>query len=488
MRKNKIYAVGLGVILGITLPTMIAAAEPTTEIPALEAPADESQGQEPSLAPESEAKPEPSGEAEQALEGESATEPSGEAGQALEGESAAEPSGESETAPSEETTAPVSREDSGEIGPGQGMEEQSGGGTITNTSGDTNDYSKIGPGMSSSAPSDANGLTEVQEFLTMTVENPVVQITDKYSYEQMEADIQSLQKRYGTAHMQVTTIGTSADGRNIYDIIVGNPNAGKHVLIQGAIHAREYANPLLMMKQIEDALAFYDTGAYNGRRLSDLLNQVAVHFVPMANPDGVALSQFGLDALNTDELKQTVQTAYASDLAAGRTSYEFGRYLERWKANARGVDLNHNFDALWTNTSSNWMLPSYSGYKGLTPVSEPESQALVNLMNSDYPWAAVLNYHSMGKVIYWDIEGNKERERSRQLAQLMSAATGGYQMLYSGGGGGFKDWAQLKENPVPSITVETGKVDCPMPVSEFASIWAENRAGWALVADFVLMY
>ena len=81
------------------------------------------------------------------------------------------------------------------------MEEQSGGGTITNTSGDTNDYSKIGPGMSSSAPSDANGLTEVQEFLTMTVENPVVQITDKYSYEQMEADIQSLQKRYGTAHM-----------------------------------------------------------------------------------------------------------------------------------------------------------------------------------------------------------------------------------------------------------------------------------------------
>ena len=116
-------------------------------------------------------------------------------------------------------------------------------------------------------------------------------------------------------------------------------------------------------------------------------------------------------------------TAYTSDLAAGRTTQEFSRYLERWKSNARGVDLNHNFDALWTNTSSNWMLPSFSGYKGLTPVSEPESQALVNLMNSNYPWAAVLNYHSMGKVIYWDIEGNKEKEKSQQLAQLMSAAT-----------------------------------------------------------------
>ena len=128
------------------------------------------------------------------------------------------------------------------------------------------------------------------------------------------------------------------------------------------------------------------------------------------------------------------------------------------------------------------------GYKGLTPISEPESQALVNLMNSNYPWAAVLNYHSMGKVIYWDIEGNKEKEKSQQLAQLMSAATGGYQMLYSGGGGGFKDWVQLKENPVPSITVETGKMDCPMPVSEFESIWAENRTGWAVTAEFVLSY
>ncbi len=485
MRKNKIYAIGLGVILGITLPTMIAAAEPVDQIPALEAPAEESQGQEISSTPESESESTPAGEPQETLESGAETEPSGET---------AAPESGAETEPSGETTAPESgaeTEPSGEIGPGQGMEEPSAGGTISHTSGGVKDYSNIGPGMSSFASSDAGGSAnpaEVQEFLTMTVENPVVQITDKYSYEQMESDLQSLQQRYGTAHMQITTIGTSADGRKIYDIIVGNPNAGKHVLIQGAIHAREYANPLLMMKQIEDALAFYDTGSYNGRKLSDLLNQVAVHFVPMANPDGVALSQFGLDALKTDELKQTVQAAYASDLAAGRTSYEFNRYLERWKANARGVDLNHNFDALWTNTSSNWMLPSYSGYKGLTPVSEPESQALVNLMNSDYPWAAVLNYHSMGKVIYWDIEGNKERERSRQLAQLMSVATGGYQMLYSGGGGGFKDWAQLKENPVPSITVETGKVDCPMPVSEFDSIWAENRAGWALVADFVLTY
>ena len=450
-------------MLGVSASCMTAMAEPQNQIPALEAPSESNEA------------------ASDATETPVETEiPEGT-------ETPAET-----TAPDETAAAPEGPAEPSE--PGEGMAEAVGG-TISNATHKPEDYSQIGPGMGDTVnqnekPSHSQGQAqgEIQEFTSMAVENPVVKTVEKYSFEQMEADIQTLQQRYGTSHMQVTAIGTSADGRKIYDIIVGNPNAGKHILIQGAIHAREYANPLLMMKQIEDALAFYDTGSYHGRKLSDLLNQVAVHFVPMANPDGVALSQFGLDAISSLSLKQTIQSAYASDQAAGRTTQEFDRYLERWKANARGVDLNHNFDALWTNTSSNWMLPSYSGYKGLTPVSEPESQALVNLMNSNYPWAAVLNYHSMGKVIYWDIEGNKERERSRQLAQLMSEATGGYQMLYSGGGGGFKDWAQLREKPVPSITVETGKVDCPMPMSEFDSIWAENRAGWALTAEFVLTY
>lgn len=452
-------------MLGVSASCMTAMAEPQNQIPALEAPG-EGQNQQvmPTVSTET-------------------------TGLALSESSEADP--DATETPAE--TA-VSEEPAELSGPGEGIAEAVGG-TISNATHKPEEYSQIGPGMGDAVnqnekPSQSQGQAqgEIQEFTSMTVENPVVKTVEKYSFEQMEADIQALQQRYGTSHMQVTSIGTSADGRKIYDIIVGNPNAGKHILIQGAIHAREYANPLLMMKQIEDALAFYDTGAYHGRKLSDLLNQVAVHFVPMANPDGVALSQFGLDAIKSLTLKQTIQAAYASDQAAGRTTQEFDRYLERWKANARGVDLNHNFDALWTNTSSNWMMPSYSGYKGLTPVSEPESQALVNLMNSNYPWAAVLNYHSMGKVIYWDIEGNKERERSRQLAQLMSEATGGYQMLYSGGGGGFKDWAQLREKPVPSITVETGKADCPMPMSEFDSVWAENRAGWALTAEFVLNY
>lgn len=64
----------------------------------------------------------------------------------------------------------------------------------------------------------------------------IVKVVEKYSYDQMSRDISSLKSRYGS-HMQVNTIGTSLDGRSLYEIIIGNPNASKHILIHAGIHA-----------------------------------------------------------------------------------------------------------------------------------------------------------------------------------------------------------------------------------------------------------
>ena len=113
--------------------------------------------------------------------------------------------------------------------------------------------------------------------------DPIVKVTEKYSYDQMSRDISSLKSRYGS-HMQVNTIGNSLDGRSLYEIIIGNQNASKHILIHAGIHAREYMTPLLVMKQAEHLLAFYDSGSYQGRSLSDILSGVAIHIVPMVNP------------------------------------------------------------------------------------------------------------------------------------------------------------------------------------------------------------
>ena len=118
-----------------------------------------------------------------------------------------------------------------------------------------------GPGSSISVPA-VVGAGNIS--FAGQLSSPIVKVVDKYSYDQMTKDINSLKSRYGS-HMQVNSIGTSLDGRTLYEMIIGNPNASKHVLIHAGIHAREYMTPLLVMKQAEHLLAFYDSGAYQGR-------------------------------------------------------------------------------------------------------------------------------------------------------------------------------------------------------------------------------
>ncbi len=208
---------------------------------------------------------------------------------------------------------------------------------------------EIGPGIREEenvSSAVGNALIPSNDFLDTMIPNPVVKPVEKYTYDQMVADINALKERYGDK-MQVNVIGRSQDGRDIYEVIVGNVNAPKHILMQGAIHAREYMTPLLMMKQLETALNFYDTGHYDNTALSDLFQQVAVHMIPMSNPDGVTLAQSGLNGIRSDFLKQTILTAYAKDKELGRTTLDMDKYLTIWKSNAAGVDLNHNFPADW---------------------------------------------------------------------------------------------------------------------------------------------
>ena len=329
-----------------------------------------------------------------------------------------------------------------------------------------------GPGMSGGAV-----ISDGTDGFAGTVSSPLVKVAEKYTYDQMSQDIQELASRYSSL-MKVNTIGTTLDGRNLYEVVVGNINAEKHVLIHGGIHAREYMTPLLIMKQLEYGLAFYGTGSYEGRLLSDLFNKTAIHYVPMVNPDGITISQSGIGGIRSEELRRTIEQCYQNDLAQGRTSAAMERYLNYWKANGRGVDLNQNFPADWEEVTSSDM-PSYATYKGAAPLSEPESQALANLIQSRN-WTATISYHSMGNIIYWDYPGNTVSAQSQELANAVSAKTG-YRLAGSSGHGGFKDWLQIKENPIPSLTIEVGSVSCPMPLTEFTDVWNKNQEVWAAV-------
>lgn len=59
----------------------------------------------------------------------------------------------------------------------------------------------------------------------------IVQVSNlKYSYEQMQQDLDALEERY-PGQMQVNSLGTTADGRDITEVVLGDVNAEHHILI-----------------------------------------------------------------------------------------------------------------------------------------------------------------------------------------------------------------------------------------------------------------
>lgn len=122
--------------------------------------------------------------------------------------------------------------------------------------------------------------------------------------------MQELAQQYSD-YCEMTKIGTSVQGRGIYDFAIGNPDAEESLLIVSTLHAREYICSAVMMKEIQYYLENYNR-TVGGVKMSNVLKKMQIHYIVMANPDGVTISQ---------------------------TKHS------RWKSNGRGVDLNRNFPA-----------------------------------------------------------------------------------------------------------------------------------------------
>lgn len=291
-----------------------------------------------------------------------------------------------------------------------------------------------------------------------------------YSYADMESDLNILQKLYGDI-LTVKSLGTTSDGRILYDLVIGDENAEKTFLINAGIHAREYMTCQLVMKQAAVFLKrVADQEMYGEITYPDLLSGCAVHIIPMVNPDGIAISQSGIDGLRTEEMKEKVREIAALDGESAE-----GYYLTRWKANANGVDLNRNFDALW-ETFGGAGHPSSDRYKGTSVGCEAESAALITL-TQEQGFSRTISYHTQGSVIYWYFaQEGALYEDTLRFANRISSLTGyaldaNYENLDPAG---YKDWA-ISKMKIPSLTIEVGSETSPVPAEQFAGIWERNQ-------------
>ncbi|MCD8019212.1 MAG: hypothetical protein LUF92_06395 [Clostridiales bacterium] len=285
----------------------------------------------------------------------------------------------------------------------------------------------------------------------------------KYTYGELKKDLKQLQKKYGE-YCQVNIIGQSTDDRNLYEVVLGNPDAKKHLVVIANLHAREYMTTQLCMKQIEYYLKNYNK-KINGTKVSDVLENVAIHYVPSCNPDGTAISQFGFNAIRDKTLRAKLK--------------KMGGSSKTWKANARGVDLNRNWDIAFRKAGT----PGSSGYRGTKAASEPETKALVKMINSIEETGkivGVISYHSTGSVIYGKCASSatkKVKNRTTKMYKLAQNLTG-YRLMptqsISSAAGCSREYFLYKRN-IPCITLEIGRSSCPLSIKEFSSIWKKNK-------------
>ena len=236
-----------------------------------------------------------------------------------------------------------------------------------------------------------------------------------------------------TAEKQI--IGKSLLGRNIYALKIG---CGRPMgLAQYAIHGREFI-------VTELALLHANLGLHTG----------SCWMIPLANPDGALLSECGISSVKNKMRRESL-------LSLNGGSEDFSL----WKANARGVDLNVNFDAEWGKGRYNTHLAGAENYIGKRPFSEPETKSLREFtlkIKPDY----TVSYHTKGEEIYWYFnQSTRTCPRDRTLAQVLSQTTGYPLCEVKGSVGGYKDWC-IQSLGIPSFTIEAGADSLAHPIGE----------------------
>lgn len=190
---------------------------------------------------------------------------------------------------------------------------------------------------------------------------------------------------------------------------------------------------------------------------------VSCAILPMLNPDGAELRVHGL--------RTPLLCGKPARIRALLPICPDGDF-SRWQANARGVDLNHNYDAGFSAYRAleieQSILPGPTKYAGKRPESEPETRSLARwIRRHRRRILGVISLHTQGEEIYFGAPSS--RPLAEQFADLCSYRLG--TPTGTAAYGGLTDWLSAPHGPhIPALTLECGKGRNPLPPSALDGI------------------
>ena len=283
-------------------------------------------------------------------------------------------------------------------------------------------------------------------------------------HETMTRCLSRLAERY--PFISVTFLGTSLLGRSIPLVSIGKEGAPS-VLYVAAHHGMEWICTAALLRFIDDVSSAYEKGKkVFGISAKVLFETRLIQIIPMLNPDGVELQ---INGLGDDTL--------LSERLIGMNG---GENFEKWQANARGVDLNHNYDAGFyeykkLEKEAGILSGCATRFSGEFPESEPETGALCNYVRWNKNIKGALTLHTQGEEIYCSAKDDMER-KCRNVGKLLEKFTG-YKLSVPenmASYGGMTDW-MVEKMKIPSFTLECGKGENPLPEGELPSIYLKLR-------------
>ena len=282
------------------------------------------------------------------------------------------------------------------------------------------------------------------------------------SYDHTLKAIANICEAYPQLHLH--SIGKSVLKRDICALSVGNVEKGATLFV-GGTHGQEWLTVSLLLLFLDDLLSSIQSGEpLEEIDFSLALQKRGLIIVPALNPDGIEIALYGPKSAKWR--KNCVQKILArSELT--------------WQANARGVDLNHNFDAGFPilqklEREAGFCGPSPRRYGGKHPLSEPESRAIVKYVRKNNI-SRLYAFHSQGEEIFYEYDSIPVPQ-GEEIAQTLSKLSG-YDLVENAGlysHGGLKDWF-IKEFRRPGFTIEIGKGENPLPLSDLGSIYRKIR-------------
>lgn len=227
---------------------------------------------------------------------------------------------------------------------------------------------------------------------------------------------------------EIKSIGKTLEGRDIMAIKISD-NAKKDeqeptILVNAMHHAREVMTPEITTDMVEYLTSNYGTNA----EVTTWVDNTEIWVVPMFNLDGN-------------------NKMWSED--------------SMWRKNTRdghGVDINRNYPQGWNSCNGSSPRTSAQDYRGTAPASEPETQAMMNLVASIKP-VFNISYHSYSEIVIYPFGCRPNKTPTEEAVETIGAEIGkkidykpgtAWELLYNADGGDI-DWMYVQHQVIPFV-------------------------------------